>query len=85
MWLELALVGVLKVAEASLKVFERFGMRRGVLMGAVCGLSMSSLRRSANEGAAGGMAGIEGIGSSRSDIVSSVSSCKRLPNETYQA
>lgn len=35
MLLELALVGVLKVDDASLKVFDRWGMRRGVLIGAV--------------------------------------------------
>lgn len=48
---------------------------RGDLMGAVCGLSMiSELRRWAKEGAAGGRAGIDGMGSRFEEVGGSGSS-----------
>lgn len=57
-----ALVGDTKVFDASSKVFEGSGIWRGERIGAVCGRMMSSLSRSAKDGAAGGRAGMEGIG-----------------------
>lgn len=55
------LKGVVNTAAASSKLFALCGMLTIDLDGAVCGRSV--LKRSANEGADGGSAGIDGIGS----------------------